>query len=126
MQHKPEYENVVDEVYKYLVKRIESAKRCGVNKVIADVGIGFGKNDQHNLELLKNHSMFKGLGTQLLLGISRKSFIGRLLGIEKPEERDTATAMLHSLLLKSGADIIRVHNVKYLNQLRKLSGMLYG
>ena len=124
MQSNPVYENVVQDVYNFLNKQTELATSLGVKDVICDVGIGFGKTIEHNLELLRNLDKFKSLGTKLLLGISRKSFIGKLLNIEKPEERDVATTLIHSILLKNDIDIIRVHNVKLISQLRYLVGIL--
>ena len=121
MQANPFYHNVVDDVYNELEKKIDLARSYGVTSVIADVGIGFGKTLEHNLELLKNHNKFKSLGVPLLLGISRKSFIGKILDENNPEERDIPTTLLYALLLDCGADIIRVHNVKLITMLKKLS-----
>jgi dihydropteroate synthase len=124
MQKKPKYKDVFQDVYNKLEKKIDIANSYGVNSIIADVGIGFGKTLEHNLELLKNHIKFKSLGVPLLLGISRKSFIDKILNIEHPEDRDIPTALLHALLLNSGADIIRVHNVKLISMLKKLTQAL--
>jgi len=123
MQSNPFYKNVVDDIYNFLNEKKEFALSLGVKDIICDVGIGFGKTVEYNLELLRNLDRFKSLGTKLLLGISRKSFIGKLLNIEKPEDRDIATAMIHSILLKHDIDIIRVHNVKLISQLRYLAGI---
>ncbi len=120
MQINPYYDNIVIEVYDFLARQIEFAKKCGTDKIIIDVGIGFGKNYEHNLELLNNLDRFRSLNLPLLLGISRKSFIGKMLNIEKPEERDFATTIIHSLLNKK-TDIIRVHNVKQSALLRIIS-----
>lgn len=120
MQNNPFYDNVIEEVYNFLDEKINYAKGFGVKKIWADVGIGFGKNYSHNLELLKNLEKFHNLNVPLLLGISRKSFIGKMLGIENPADRDLATALIHSLLLSKGIDIVRVHNVKYLQTLRRI------
>ncbi len=112
MQVKPHYNNVVKEVFDFFSAQIDLAKNFGTKKIIIDVGIGFGKNYEHNLELLRNLDEFEKLEHPMLLGISRKSFIGKMLGIENPENRDYATMMLHSILLNKNTDIIRVHNVK--------------
>jgi dihydropteroate synthase len=120
MQVNPVYQDVVEEVYSFLDEKIKLAQSFGVKKIWADVGIGFGKNYSHNIDLLKNLDKFHNLQTPLLLGISRKSFIGKMLGIENPVERDLATTLIHSLLLSKGVDILRVHNVKYLQTLRKI------
>lgn len=118
MQENPYYEDVVAEVYDYLENVINKAKAHGVKNVIADVGIGFGKRYEDNIELLKNHDKFQGLNVPLLLGISRKRFIGSMLDIEKPKERDLATTLIHTMMLNSNINIIRVHNVEYMNQAR--------
>jgi len=107
-------------VMQFLRERIGLARALGVRQIIADVGIGFGKTVEHNWQLLRRHREFLQLGVPLLLGISRKSFLGVTLGIPEPRERDCATAMLHALLLDSGAQILRVHNVRLLAQLRML------
>jgi dihydropteroate synthase len=120
MQIDPIYSDVVSEVFDFLQKRVIFAKRYGINSIIIDVGIGFGKTVENNLELLKNLAFFSKLNVPQLLGISRKAFIGKLLEIDKPSERDAATALIHSLLLNSPVDFIRIHNVKLLNILKKL------
>ncbi len=120
MQKNPVYTDVVKEVSASLREKIEKARAAGVKNVIADAGIGFGKTLVHNLELLRHHEEFNSLGVPLLLGICRKSFIGELLGIEQPEERDVPTALIHALMLSKKIDIIRVHNPKIFLQLKIL------
>lgn len=124
MQDNPQYRNVVTEVLQNLKDKVRLAKSFGVKKIMADVGIGFGKTAEHNWTLLKNHKRFAELGVPMVLGISRKSFIGKTLGIENPKERDAATAMIHALLIESGVDIIRVHNVELLQQLKLMAEYL--
>lgn len=125
MQNNPHYNNVVSDVYAFLKDRVEFARKVGVNKIFTDVGIGFGKALEHNLELLRNLSKFNDLADGTVLGISRKSFIGKILDIPEPVERDLATALIHSLLLNSGVSIIRVHNISYLVQLKNLFNSIY-
>lgn len=120
MQQNPTYNDVVQDVFDALAAKLERARSLGAKQLYADVGIGFGKTMEHNLQLLANHKKFTDLGVPLLLGLSRKSFLGKLLGIEKAQERDVATLAMHLLLQDSGADIIRVHNVQYLAQARVL------
>lgn len=120
MQKNPKYDDVVEDVYEFLDKQINFAKEEGVTKIYADVGIGFGKNLEHNIDLLRNHKSFEQLGVPMLLGISRKSFIGELCDIETPKDRDTETALIHSLMIGRNIDIIRVHNVKLHSTLRDL------
>jgi len=120
MQQNPSYENVTNEIFEFLKERIELARNHGVKSIIADVGIGFGKNLEHNLELLRNIDVFKRLKVPLCLGISRKAFIGNILGIETPSDRDVPTALIHALLLSKNIDIIRVHNFAMIIMLKKL------
>ena len=122
MQNNPQYENVVKEVFDFLSEKILFAKSKGVNKIFADVGIGFGKTTEHNIELLRNIKYFEDLKTDLLLGISRKRFIGEITKIANPAERDVATMLIHSLLLNQTViKIIRVHNVSLAMTLREIS-----
>lgn len=120
MQLDPRYGDVVAEVKAFLQERIGYARRLGIRYIVADVGIGFGKRVEHNWELLRRHREFLELGVPLLLGLSRKSFLGATLGIAEPWQRDCATALLHALLLGRGVSIVRVHNVALLAQLRRL------
>lgn len=120
MQKNPQYDDVVEDVYEFLDAQINFAKESGVTKIYADVGIGFGKNLEHNIDLLRNHKSFEQLGVPMLLGISRKSFIGELCDIENPKDRDTETALIHSLMIGRNIEIIRVHNVKLHATLRDL------
>lgn len=125
MQNNPQYDNVVNEVFDFLNEKILYAKEKGVKKIFADVGIGFGKTTAHNIELLRNIKYFENLQTDLLLGISRKRFIGEIAEIVEPIERDTATMLIHSLLLNQPAiKIIRVHNVLLTKQLRSIYNVL--
>ena len=120
MQDNPEYQDVVSEVYDFLDRQKFLAQSYGVEKIWVDVGIGFGKKYKHNLELLKNLEKFHSLNCPQVLGISRKSFIGKMFDIPDPKERDLQTVLIHSILLIKGIDIVRVHNVEYLNYLRKI------
>lgn len=125
MQLNPYYDDVVEEIYNFLESKIDFAKNLGVKEIYADVGIGFGKTVEHNWELLRNLEKFYFLDVPLLLGISRKSFIGKTLGIENPAERDFPTLLLHSLLLVKNIDIIRVHNIKQFKYLKILYEQLF-
>ncbi|MBU3679248.1 MAG: dihydropteroate synthase [Candidatus Kapabacteria bacterium] len=112
MQQDPQYTDVVAEVRNFLLERSSAAHHAGIREVYVDVGIGFGKSVRHNLELLQNINKFSTIAAGQVLGISRKRFIGALAGIERPEDRDGATALLHALLLPANVSIIRVHNVE--------------
>lgn len=120
MQIDPNYDNVVKECFTYLQKQIDMAKSLGIKKIYSDVGIGFGKTYEHNIELLRNLSYFNKLEVPMLLGISRKAFIGKMLDIESPKERDLATLLIHAILLKENIEIIRLHKVEEFKTLKKI------
>lgn len=124
MQVSPEYDDCTQEVFDFLQNKINLAKSFGVKKVIADVGIGFGKTYQNNWELLRNLSKFEELKVPIALGISRKAFIGNLFNITEASERDVETALIHSLLLDNKVDIIRVHNVELHRKIRDIFNLL--
>lgn len=111
MQLDPRYEDVVGEVKAFLAARRDYAISCGVaqDRLILDVGIGFGKNLDHNLELLRRHQEFQELSCPLLLGVSRKAFIGKITNLP-PQERDIASLGAIAYGALHGADIIRTHN----------------
>jgi dihydropteroate synthase len=110
MQMNPEYENVVKEVFEYLSESISIAKNAGIEQIITDVGIGFGKKLEHNLELIKNLSEFKKLGYPILLGVSNKRFIDNI-SPTPVNERLEGTLAANVAGILNGANIIRVHNV---------------
>ena len=124
MQINPYYHDIVQEIASFLLEKAHIAKECGVKDIILDIGIGFGKTVDHNWQLLSSLSTFATLGYPLMLGISRKSFIGKSLLIDTPAERDITTALLHAMLLNTKMHILRVHNVKLMDQLRKLHSLL--
>lgn len=108
------YADVVGEIHKYLSRRVEFAISKGLDKncILVDPGIGFGKKLEHNLVLIKKLNDFVGVGAGVLCGMSRKAFIGELTGITNAFERDNATMGALSWSVFSGADLVRVHNVK--------------
>ncbi len=113
MQIAPRYTDVVTEIKAFLAERIEAAVQLGIERarIIIDPGIGFGKRLEHNLTLLKGLSSFTTLQAPILVGLSRKSFLGKLLDLP-PEERLEGTIAANALAIVNGADIIRVHDVK--------------
>lgn len=121
MQVNPDYNDVFCEVYDFLKQQAKLAE--GVNNVFVDVGIGFGKTLEHNITLLNNLEKFNDITGKQLLGISRKSFIRMMFGIENAKDRDTHTALIHSLLLKKKVDILRVHNVKLVKEMLELNSL---
>ncbi|MGE5431401.1 MAG: dihydropteroate synthase [Syntrophomonadaceae bacterium] len=120
MQAHPFYEDVTSEVYDFLAERVSFAKKAGVKNIIVDPGIGFGKRVQDNYELIKRLDEFKGLGFPILIGVSRKAFLGKTMGGLEPFERDTATVIAEALSIRNGARIIRTHNVKNAVQAKKI------
>lgn len=113
MQSFASYDDVCDEVSKELDVSIEKALSAGIRreKIIIDPGIGFAKQPEHNLRILKNLSLFKRKGYPLLIGLSRKSFLGAYTGLEV-EDRLIPTVAANAITIFQGADIIRVHDVK--------------
>lgn len=111
MQNNPQYDNVILDIKDFFTQRIEKAKEFGIEKIILDVGIGFGKSLDNNIDLIKNLEAFKTFGYELLVGASRKSLIDKI--ITTPiEERLPGTLALHLESIRNGASIIRVHDVK--------------
>jgi dihydropteroate synthase len=113
MQLKPKYKNVVSEVLNYLFGRAKTAQSKGIEKekIFIDPGIGFGKTLEHNIELLRNINVFVNSGFRVLLGTSRKSFIGDLTGKKIPKERIFGTAATVAIAAASGVSVVRVHDV---------------
>ncbi|MGA9294572.1 MAG: dihydropteroate synthase [Ignavibacteriaceae bacterium] len=119
MQQNPCYENVVEEIYDFLFERIKAAQELGIENIFIDPGIGFGKRIQDNFEILRRLDDFKSLGFPIVVGASRKSFLGKTLNLDITE-RDAATAITEAIAVKNGARIIRTHNVKYGKQVCEL------
>ncbi|XPV70058.1 MAG: dihydropteroate synthase [Halarcobacter sp.] len=119
MQKDPFYENVILEIDEFFSKQIDKAKSFGIEKIILDVGIGFGKNLDHNLSLLKNLKHFEHFGYELLIGASRKSMIDMLVNTPI-EQRLPGTLAIHLKSIENGASIIRCHDVKEHYQAIKL------
>ena len=113
MQVEPKYEDVVGEVLQFLLERAQRAEQFGIPKerIFIDPGIGFGKTLEHNLELLKNIDKFVSTGYRVLVGASRKSFIGKITNKEKPSDRIFGTAASVSLCVAAGVSIVRVHDI---------------
>ncbi|MFA6900673.1 MAG: dihydropteroate synthase [Desulfurivibrionaceae bacterium] len=113
MQDEPVYDDLIQEITDFLDERISWARQQGLaqERIIVDPGLGFGKTVAHNLTILKNLHAFKKLGYPLLIGHSRKAFIGKLLALEA-QDRDPATAIISAYCATQGADILRVHDVE--------------
>lgn len=111
MQQKPEYKQVVEEVFDFLNERMQNLRAQGLHDIVLDPGFGFGKSLSHNYQLLKNLHIFKLGGAPVLAGISRKSMICKALGVN-PGKALNGTTALHMVALQQGANILRVHDVK--------------
>ncbi|MCU0822297.1 MAG: dihydropteroate synthase [Spirochaetes bacterium] len=111
MQINPQYENLLEDIYLFLENAKQKALKSGIKKenIIIDPGIGFGKKFEDNYQILRNLEYFRGIGCPVLVGVSRKSMIGRLYDGEY--ERLYATIALNAASVLNGADIIRVHDV---------------
>jgi dihydropteroate synthase len=113
MQEYPRYDDVVSEVKAFLEERVAFAVREGVaeERISIDPGIGFGKTLAHNLTLLRRLHEIVAIGRPVVIGTSRKSFLGRLTGREDPHERVAATVATNVMALERGASVFRVHDV---------------
>ncbi|BCB28320.1 dihydropteroate synthase [Sulfurimicrobium lacus] len=117
MQHDPMYQNVVTEVKAFLAARIEAAEQAGIarERIVIDPGFGFGKALEHNLALLRQLDAFQSLGVPLLAGLSRKSMLGALTGLDAGE-RMVPSVVAAVISAMKGAKILRVHDVKETRQ----------
>jgi dihydropteroate synthase len=127
MQINPHYEDVVAEVKQYLADRISQAIAAGVPQhlIAIDPGIGFGKTLEHNLELLRNLSEFQSLGCPILVGVSRKSFIGKLCNQPDPTGRLWGTAAACTVAIAGGTNILRVHDPRESRDVCRVSDAIY-
>ena len=127
MQVAPHYDDVVADIKDFFQERLTWASENGVpgKRFILDPGIGFGKTVEHNLSILKHVAEFSELGCPVMIGHSRKSFIGKLLGLEV-DARDVATAAISALCVLKGVSILRVHDVEKTVQAVRLAEAIGG
>lgn len=127
MQSLTNYQDLILEIKEFLQKQVNLAKEKGVkeSQIILDLGIGFAKNVQQNIELLQNINQFKKLGYPLLIGTSRKSFIGKILNQDNPEKRVWGTASTCCYAVSQKADILRVHDVAEMADVVKVADALW-
>ena len=113
MQDDPDYDDVVAEVHRFLAERIFNAEMAGIARknIVVDPGFGFGKNTQHNLQLLAQLQRFTELGVPVLAGLSRKKTIGELTGRAEPRDRVFGSVAAHLIAAQRGATLLRVHDV---------------
>ncbi|MHB8843628.1 MAG: dihydropteroate synthase [Nitrospirota bacterium] len=123
MQVDPVYGDVVGEVMDYLAESAEIALKAGVgrDRILVDPGIGFGKTLQHNLEIISRLDEFLALGFPIVMGTSRKRFIGTVLDIAEPRARVEGTAATVALAIERGAHIVRVHDVGYMTKVARMT-----
>jgi dihydropteroate synthase len=111
MQKDPQYDDLMAEIISYFENVAWKANVAGIKQVIIDPGIGFGKTIEHNLQIIKNLSDLKRLDTPIMIGVSRKSMIGKILNTEDVNDRHEGTITLNTIAALNGAHIIRVHDV---------------
>ena len=111
MQQHPHYDNLLREVFLYFARKVQQLRDLGVKDIVLDPGFGFGKTLEHNYQLMAHLEEFRLFELPLLVGVSRKSMIHRLLDTT-PQEALNGTTVLHTLALMKGADILRVHDVR--------------
>ncbi len=127
MQQMTDYQDVVTDITEFLNCQIQKAIACGVNssKIIIDPGIGFAKTPEQNIELLRRLSEFKALEVPILIGTSRKSFIGKIINQQDPQKRVWGTAATCSSAIISGADILRIHDVAEIYDVSRVADAIY-
>jgi dihydropteroate synthase len=127
MQTLTDYQDLISEIYQFFEARIEAAIKAGIRRshLIIDPGIGFAKTYAQNLEILRNLPDFKSLNLPILIGTSRKSFIGKILGENDPKKRVWGTAATCCAAIEKGADILRVHDVKEMYDLVRVADAIY-
>lgn len=123
MQSKTEYQNLINDIRKYFSERLRLAKDLGIVDIVIDPGFGFAKTLEQNYELLSNLELFRNIEHPLLVGVSRKSMIYKLLD-KQPEEALNGTTALNMAALLKGANILRVHDVKEAVECVKLAEQL--
>jgi dihydropteroate synthase len=123
MQQKPVYDALIPEILEYLSQSITIAVEAGIpdNIIMIDPGLGFGKTFEDNLEIIHNLHEFTLLGKPVLIGPSRKAFIGKILGDLPPEERLEGTAAAVAISIMNGANIVRIHDVKEMVRVAKVA-----
>jgi dihydropteroate synthase len=122
MQSAPAYDDVTTEVSEFLVARRQAAIEAGIqqSRILFDPGIGFGKSVSHNLQLLRDTETLAGLGQPLVVGPSRKSFMGQIIGEVRPERRVFGTAASVAWCVANGAAVMRVHDVGPISQVVRM------
>ncbi|NEN88864.1 MAG: dihydropteroate synthase [Okeania sp. SIO3H1] len=127
MQQLTDYQDLIGEIYQFLESRIEAAITAGIerDKIIIDPGIGFAKNYEQNLEIIRNLSKFRSLKCPILVGLSRKSFIGKILNQPDAKQRVWGTAAGCVAAIAESVDILRVHDVKEMSEVCRVADVIF-
>lgn len=125
MQSLTDYDDLIGEVHEFLARQRDKAQQLGITQIILDPGIGFAKNTEQNLTLLLELSRFRDLNCPLLVGPSRKSFIGHILNQPDPQQRVWGTAAACCAAIAHGADIVRVHDVAAIRQVVQVADAIW-
>jgi dihydropteroate synthase len=125
MQSLTDYEDLVGEVHEFLARQRDKAQQLGITQIILDPGIGFAKNTEQNVTLLRELSRFRDLNCPLLVGPSRKSFIGHILNQPDPQQRVWGTAAACCAAIAHGADMVRVHDVAAIRQVVQVADAIW-
>ncbi len=127
MQQMTNYQDLVPDILDFLGLQLQKAIACGVDseKIIIDPGIGFAKTFEQNIQLLRRLSDFKVLGVPILIGTSRKSFIGKIINQQDPQKRVWGTAATCCSAIMSGADILRIHDVAEIYDVSRVADTIY-
>ncbi|NSW73976.1 dihydropteroate synthase [bacterium] len=122
MQKNTKYKNIFNDIRAFFTNRIKKCIKNNISykSIILDPGIGFGKDTQQNINLIKNVKKFKKFDLPLMYGVSNKKFLGDILGINNPEKRVNASVITGLILLINGVNLLRVHNVKETKEMLKL------
>lgn len=126
MQHSPAYQNVISDILRFFQERIGKAEKNGIHpdSILVDPGIGFGKTTEHNLEILRRLRDFQSLNKPILIGTSKKSFIGKILDLPV-NERMEGTAATITWAISQGADVVRIHDVKPMRRVAQMTDAIY-
>ncbi|MGK7931388.1 MAG: dihydropteroate synthase [Microcystaceae cyanobacterium] len=127
MQSLTDYGDLLGEIKDFLFKQMSQAQNAGISaeKLIIDPGIGFAKNYEQNIQILQQLREFQTLNCPILVGVSRKSFIGHILQQSDPKKRIWGTAAAHCLAIAQGADILRVHDVAVMKEVSQVADVLW-
>jgi dihydropteroate synthase len=119
MQDNPFYDEPVSEIYNFLARKLDLLNELEIEKIIIDPGIGFGKRVSDNFKLIERLDEFKTLGKPIMVGLSKKSFLGKSLNLDV-NSRENATSISEYMAVLNGARIIRTHNVQNVTEMKKL------